>query len=152
MANLNKVMLIGRLGQDPELKNHDGGNSVCNFSIATNETWNDKKTNEKVENTEWHNIVMWGRLAELASEYLRKGSQVYVEGKLQTRNWDDDSGNKRYKTEVVAFKMEFMDSKPEENSDEAEKFESQNKEGEPNDLKNIRKLQESLSAKDDIPF
>ena len=152
MANLNKVMLIGRLGQDPELKNHDGGNSVCNFSIATNETWNDKKTNEKVENTEWHNIVMWGRLAELASEYLRKGSQVYVEGKLQTRNWDDDSGNKRYKTEVVAFKMEFVDSKPEENSSEAEKFESQNKEGEPNDLKNIRKLQESLGTKDDIPF
>ena len=152
MANLNKVMLIGRLGQDPELKNHDGANSVCNFSIATNENWNDKKTGERVEKTEWHSIVMWGKTAELASQYLKKGSQVYLEGKLQTRDWEDDSGNKRYKTEVVAFKMEFVDSKPEENSSEAEKFESQNKEGEPNDLKNIRKLQESLGTKDDIPF
>lgn len=114
MANLNKAMIIGRLGQDPELKNNDGTNPVCNFSVATNETWKDKTTGEKVERTEWHNIVIWGRLAEVASQYLRSGSQVYLEGKMQTRSWEDDNGTKRYKTEVVANKMEFMDSKSNE--------------------------------------
>ena len=114
MANLNKAMIIGRLGQDPKLKNNDGTNPVCNFSVATNETWKDKTTGEKVERTEWHNIVIWGRLAEVASQYLRSGSQVYLEGKMQTRSWDDDNGNKRYKTEIVANKMEFMDSKSSE--------------------------------------
>ena len=144
MANLNKVMLIGRLGQDPELKNYDGGNPACKFTVATNENWTDKKSGEKIERTEWHKIVLWGKLAELANEYLRSGSEVYLEGKLQTSNWqDEETGVKRYKTEVVVFKLEFINSKSQDEKinilDYAPKEEG-------NDQQNIKRI------KDDIPF
>lgn len=101
MSGLNKVQLIGRLGKDPETKHLDGGRSVSNFSIATSETWKDKVTGEKKEATEWHNIVVWGALAGVAEKYLKKGSQIYVEGKLRTRSWEKD-GVTRYTTEVFA--------------------------------------------------
>jgi single-strand DNA-binding protein len=105
--SVNKVLLIGRLGQDPELKYTPSGQGVCNFSVATSENWTDK-SGQKQERTEWHRIVVWGRLAELANQYLAKGRQVYLEGKLQTRSWDDKDGNKRYTTEVQATNLQFL--------------------------------------------
>ena len=105
---VNKVILVGNLGKDPETKYMPSGDCVCNFSIATTESWNDKTSGDKIEKTEWHNIVMFRRLAEVAGEYLRKGSQVYIEGKLQTRKWQDKQGNDRYTTEIRADQMQML--------------------------------------------
>ena len=105
---VNKVILVGNLGQDPEIKYMPSGQAVCNISIATTESWNDKTSGEKIEKTEWHRVVFFRRLAEIAGEYLRKGSQVYVEGRLQTRKWQDQSGNDRYTTEIVANEMQML--------------------------------------------
>ena len=113
MANLNKVMLIGRLGQDPEIRYTQSGSAVANATIATNDYWTDKQ-GEKQERAEWHSLVLWDRLADLAQSYLKKGSQVYVEGRLQTRNWEDQQGQKHYKTEVVVTTMQFLDTKSSE--------------------------------------
>ena len=108
MANgINKVILIGNLGKDPELKYTDSGTAVCTFSIATNETWTDKEGNKHSE-TEWHNIVVWRKLAEICGQYLVKGKMVYIEGKLKTRSWEDNDGQKKYKTEVVAHQMQML--------------------------------------------
>jgi len=107
VASVNKVILIGNLGKDPELRYTPGGSAVVNFPIATNEKWKDKEGNPQ-ERTEWHNIVLWGRLAEIANDYLRKGSPVYIEGRLQTRSWDDRDGNKRYTTEIVGTQMQML--------------------------------------------
>ena len=103
MANkgINKVILVGNLGQDPEVRYLPNGSAVANFSIATSESWKDKQTNEMRDRTEWHRIVVFGKLAEIAGEYVKKGSQVYIEGQLQTRKWQDQTGNDRYITEVV---------------------------------------------------
>ena len=98
---VNKVILIGSLGNDPEVKYLPSGGAVANISIATSESWRDKTTGEQKEKTEWHRIAIFGKLAEIAGEYLRKGSQVYIEGQLQTRKWQDQSGQDRYTTEVV---------------------------------------------------
>ena len=98
---VNKVIIMGNLGQDPDVKYTANGSAVCNITIATSETWRDKNTNEKREKTEWHRVVLFGKTAEIAGEYLRKGSQVYIEGQLQTRKWQDQSGQDRYTTEVV---------------------------------------------------
>lgn len=103
--DLNKVMLIGRLTRDPEVRSTQGGQNVANFSIATGRQWKDKNTGERKEQTEFSNVVVWGRLADICQQYLKKGSQVYIEGRLQTRSWDDQSGTKRYRTEVVANEM-----------------------------------------------
>ncbi len=110
--SVNKVILIGKLGADPEVRYTSGGSAVATFSIATNERWNDKNTGERQERTEWHRIVAWGRLGEICGEYLAKGKQVYIEGRLQTRSWDDRDGNKRYTTEVVAASMVMLGSAP----------------------------------------
>ena len=110
MAGINKVILIGRLGSDPEVRYTPDGTAVANFSIATSEEWTDKATNEKKERTEWHRIVAWRRLGEICGEYLSKGKQVYVEGKLQTRSWEKD-GVTRYTTEIVASDVQFLGSK-----------------------------------------
>ena len=103
MANrgINKVILIGHLGQDPEVRYMPNGNAVANFNIATSESWKDKQTGENRDKTEWHRIVVFGKLAEIAGQYLKKGTQVYIEGQLQTRKWQDQSGQDRYTTEVV---------------------------------------------------
>ncbi|ELW7420990.1 single-stranded DNA-binding protein [Salmonella enterica] len=98
---LNKVMLIGHLGQDPDVRYLPNGNAVAMLSLATSDTWKDKQTSEQKERTEWHRVVIYGKLAEIAGEYLRKGSQVYIEGELRTRKWTDQSGQERYTTEVV---------------------------------------------------
>jgi single-strand DNA-binding protein len=104
---INKVILIGNLGKDPELRHTQSGTPVASFSIATSERWKDKN-GEQQERTEWHNIVAWSRLGELCNEYLNKGSKVYVEGKLQTRKWQDQNGNDRYTTEIVARDIQFL--------------------------------------------
>ncbi|MDR0806587.1 MAG: single-stranded DNA-binding protein [Enterobacteriaceae bacterium] len=98
---INKVILVGNLGQDPEVRYMPNGGAVANITIATSESWRDKQTGEQKERTEWHRVVIFGKLAEIAGEYLRKGSQVYIEGQLQTRKWQDQSGQDRYTTEVV---------------------------------------------------
>lgn len=98
---VNKVIIVGNLGQDPEVRYMPSGGAVANITVATSESWNDKSTGEKKEQTEWHRIVLFGKLAEIAGEYLKKGSQVYIEGKLQTRKWTDKDGVERYTTEVV---------------------------------------------------
>jgi single-strand DNA-binding protein len=105
--SINKVMLIGRLGQDPELKYTPSGSAVCNFSLATSESWTDK-SGQKQEKTEWHRVVVWGKLAELCNQYLAKGRQAFIEGSLQTRQWDDKSGQKRYTTEINAKNVQFL--------------------------------------------
>lgn len=109
MSGVNKVILLGRLGQDPELKHTPSGVSVCKFSVATSETFTNKTSGEKTEITEWHNVVTWNKLAENCAKYLTKGRQAYVEGKLQTRSWDDKtSGQKRYATEIIANDVVFI--------------------------------------------
>jgi single-strand DNA-binding protein len=108
---VNKVILVGNLGNDPDIRYTAGGAAVANISIATAESWKDKNTGEQQERTEWHRVVFFGRLAEIVGEYLRKGSQVYVEGRLQTRKWQDKEGHDRYTTEIVANEMQMLGSK-----------------------------------------
>ena len=110
MASVNKVTIIGNLGKDPELKFMPNGDAVCNFSVATTDTWKDK-AGEKQERTEWHNIVMYRKVAEIAGEYLKQGSSVYLEGRLQTRKWQTKEGQDRYTTEVVADSMQMLGKK-----------------------------------------
>ncbi len=107
MSGVNKVILVGRLGTDPEIRSTAGGTQVCSLSLATSETW--MKDGKREEKTEWHRIVLWGRQAELAQKYLKKGRMVYIEGKLQTRSWQDPQGQKRYTTEIVANNLQFID-------------------------------------------
>lgn len=115
MASLNKVMLIGGLGKDPEVRYTASGQAVASFSLATSEKFKGK-TGEWEERTEWHNITLWGKLAEIAGEYLSKGKSVYIEGRLQTRKWQDKSGNDRYTTEIVGDKMQMLSPKGERSS------------------------------------
>ncbi|WP_018872220.1 single-stranded DNA-binding protein [Thioalkalivibrio sp. ALJ16] len=105
---VNKVILLGNLGADPEKRETPNGVTVTNLRLATSEQWTDKNSGEKRENTEWHRVVMFGRLADIAAQYLSKGSQVYIEGKIQTRKWQDQSGNDRYSTEIVANDMQLI--------------------------------------------
>jgi single-strand DNA-binding protein len=108
---INKVILIGNVGQDPETRAMPSGTTVCNLRVATSESWRDKQSGDLKEQTEWHNVAMFGRLAEIAGEYLRKGSQVYIEGRLRTRKWQDKQGNDRYTTEIVANEMQMLGSR-----------------------------------------
>jgi single-strand DNA-binding protein len=105
---INKVIIVGNLGQDPETRYMPSGKAVTNLRVATSESWKDKQTGEQREQTEWHSVVMYDRLAEIAAEYLRKGSQVYLEGKLRTRKWQDKEGRDRYSTEVIANEMQML--------------------------------------------
>ncbi len=108
---VNKVILVGNLGKDPEVRYSPNGQAVANITIATSESWKDKNTGDKQEKTEWHRVVFFGRLAEIAGEYLKKGSQIYVEGRLQTRKWQDKEGKDRYTTEIVAGEMQMLGSR-----------------------------------------
>ncbi len=111
--DLNKAMIIGRLTRDPEVRSTPSGVNVCQVSIATGYAYNNQQTGQKVEQTEFHNVVMWRKLADIAGQYLKKGSKVYIEGRLQTRNWDDQgSGKKMYRTEIIADNMIMLDSRP----------------------------------------
>lgn len=112
MSSLNQVNIIGRLGRDPEVRYSPSGDAICNISIATSETWKDKNSGEKKEATEWHRVVMYGKLAEIAGEYLKQGSLVYIQGKLKTRKWQDkDTGADRYSTDIQASEMKMLGSK-----------------------------------------
>ena len=108
---INKVIIVGNLGGDPETRYMPSGSAVTNLTVATNESWKDKQSGEKQERTEWHNVVFFNRLAEIAGEYLKKGSKVYIEGRLQTRKWQDKSGVDRYTTEIVANDLQMLDSR-----------------------------------------
>jgi single-strand DNA-binding protein len=120
MKGINKVILIGNLGQDPEIRYTSGGMAIATLSLATSESWRDKQTGEQKERTEWHRVVLVGKLAEVAGQYLKKGSQVYVEGKLQTRKWQDQSGQDRYTTEVQVDSftgvLQMLGGKPQQGS------------------------------------
>ena len=105
---INKAIIVGTLGQDPDVRYTANGSAVANISVATNESWRDKATGESQERTEWHRIVLFGKLAEIAQQYLTKGSQAYFEGRIQTRKWQDQSGNDRYSTEIVANEMQML--------------------------------------------
>jgi single-strand DNA-binding protein len=109
---INKAIIVGTLGKDPDVKYTAGGSAVVNVTVATNESWKDKNTGENVEKTEWHRIVVFGKLAEICAQYLKKGSQVYFEGKIQTRKWQDQSGQDRYTTEIVANEMQMLGGRP----------------------------------------
>ena len=111
MAGINKVILIGHLGRDPEMRYTQSEVAICSFSLATSETYRDRNSGDKVTQTEWHNIILWRGLAETAGKYLRKGSQVYIEGKLCSRKWEDQNGATRYTTEVVADTMQMLDKR-----------------------------------------
>ena len=144
---INKVILVGNLGGDPETRYMPNGEAVANFSLATTDRWKDKNTGENKDATEWHRIVMYGKLAEVAGKYLKKGSQVYIEGKLKTRKWQDKTGQDRYTTEIIADQMQMLGSK-ENNSAEnnaasqpAQRSVSVNKKG-----------VDTSGLDDDIPF
>ena len=116
MRGVNKVILVGTLGKDPETKTFPNGGSLTQFSIATSESWTDKATGERKEQTEWHRIVLHNRLGEIAQQYLKKGSKVYIEGKLKTRQWADQNGIERYTTEIQADQLQMLDSAPQANA------------------------------------
>lgn len=115
MGGVNKAILIGNLGKDPDIKTFDGGNMVANFTLATTEVYRDRNGN-KVEQTEWHNIAMWGKLAEIAGKILRKGAKVYIEGRIKNRSWEDREGNKKYISEIVAENFTLLGPRPGVNS------------------------------------
>jgi single-strand DNA-binding protein len=141
MAGINKVILIGRLGRDPEVRYTPDGTAVANFSVATSEEWKDKNSGERKERTEWHRIVAWRRLGEICGEYLSKGRQVYIEGRLQTREWEDQEGNKRWTTEIVARDMQMLGPK-----DQTESFSEGY--GSPGRAQSVNEQ----PPEDDIPF
>jgi single-strand DNA-binding protein len=114
--SLNKVMLIGNVGRDPEIRHLDTGVAITTIAVATSEVYTDKNTGQRVTNTEWHNVVLWHQLAELAEKYIRKGSQIFVEGKIRTRSWDDKNGQKRYTTEVVAENIRLLGGRREDSN------------------------------------
>lgn len=117
MASVNKTILVGNLGRDPEVTYMPNGNACCNISVATTETWKDKNTGEKKEATEWHRCVIFGKLGEIAGQYLKKGSQVFLEGRLQTRKWQDKEGVERYSTEHIINEMKMLGGPAQGNSD-----------------------------------
>lgn len=116
MASINKVILVANLGRDPETRYTPSGDAICNLTVATTDTWKDKTTGERRESTEWHRVVFFGKLAEIAGQYLRKGSQVYVEGALRTRKWTDQNGQDRYTTEIRADTMQMLGRRPTDDS------------------------------------
>ena len=144
-SGINKVILVGNLGQDPEVKYTAGGAAVTTLSLATSESWKDKDTGQDQEKTEWHRVVLWRRLAEIAGEYLKKGSKVYIEGQLQTRKWEQD-GQTRYTTEVVGRDMLFLDSRGNTSSDNSSNYEDVNQDV------GSQSLPDSGITDDDIPF
>ncbi|MCS5549477.1 MAG: single-stranded DNA-binding protein [SAR86 cluster bacterium] len=143
-SGINKVILVGNLGQDPEVKFTAGGAAVTTLSIATSDSWKDKDSGMDKERTEWHRVVLWRRLAEIAGEYLKKGSKVYIEGQLQTRKWEQE-GQTRYTTEIIARDIQFLDSRGSANTSSQEGAATTNEEPAPD-------VPESGIDDDDIPF
>lgn len=148
-GTVNKVMLIGNLGKDPEIRRLENGAVVASFPIATSETYIEKATGERRENTDWHNIVAWRGLAEIIEKYVKKGTKVYIEGKLKTRNWQDKEGNTRYTTEVLAEEMQIL-SRPDgdRNNETKEVYSTQGTPSQPSSIPNISIEEDD----DDLPF
>ena len=144
MAGVNKVILIGRLGKDPEVRTLDNGVKVASFSLATSESYNDKNTGERKEITEWHNVTMWRGLAELAEKYLQKGREVYVEGRLQTRSYEQD-GVTKYRTDIVGNQMQFLGSKGDNTGGQSQATSTPSAQAAP-------EMAATDDAKDDLPF
>lgn len=148
MASVNKVILVGGLGKDPETRFMPNGEAVCNFSIATSENWKDKQ-GAKQEKTEWHNIVMYRKLAEIAGEYLKKGAQVYIEGRLQTRKWQTKEGQDRYTTEIIADSMQMLGTKGQSNNQGNTDYQA----AENNAPQSVKTGADAmLDMEDDVPF
>ncbi len=145
---INKVILIGNLGRDPETRYSQGGKPVTNFSVATSESWRDRESGEQQERTEWHNVVCFSRLAEIAGEYLRKGSKVYIEGSLRTSSWEQE-GQKRYRTEIMAREMQMLDSR---GGGPPSGFESSPSPSPPPQEPNAPTISDDDDFDDDIPF
>jgi len=143
MASVNKVILVGRLGKDPEVRFITDGSAVANLNIATSSAWKYKTTGEKREETEWHRVVLYGRQAEIAREYLQKGKMVYIEGRLKTRKWQDQSGADRYTTEIVGDVLQMLGGRDDVQSASADPAPRQN---------NQRQVQSPADLDDDIPF
>ncbi|WP_313064709.1 single-stranded DNA-binding protein [Achromobacter animicus] len=153
MASVNKVILVGNLGRDPEVRYSPDGAAICNLSVATTSSWKDKASGEKRDETEWHRIVMYSRLAEIAGEYLKKGRSVYIEGRLKTRKWQDkDTGADRYSTEIVADQMQMLGGKV----DEVDREPSQRPPRQPQQRQQPQQQQQQSTnladMDDDIPF
>lgn len=129
MKGINKVIIVGHLGKDPEVRYSANGAAIANITIATSESWTDKQSGQKQERTEWHRVVLFNRLGEIAGEYLKKGSQVYIEGKLQTRKWQDNNGQDRYTTEIVANDMQMLGGKGSSDSSQGNKPASNSQSG-----------------------
>ncbi len=146
---VNKVILVGNLGNDPEVRYMPNGNAVANVSVATSETWKDKNTGEQQERTEWHRVVFFNRLAEIVEQYLKKGSKIFVEGRLQTRSWEQD-GVKRYTTEIVANEMQMLDSRGSAGADSS--FEPNSPQPKPQAQQAPAQNQNFDNFDDDIPF
>ena len=151
MAGVNKAILVGNLGRDPELRQTPNGQSVVNFTLATSETWTDK-SGERVERTEWHRIVAWGRTAEMCAQYLTKGRTVYIEGRIQTREWEDKEGNKRYTTEINASTVNFIGPRGSGGGDSAAGPPGGRGEGGGSPGRNEASGGDSGPPMDDIPF
>ena len=155
MRGVNKVILVGTLGRDPETKTFPNGGSLTQFSIATSESWTDKNTGERKEHTEWHRIVASNRLGEIAQQYLKKGSKVYIEGKLKTRQWTDHNGQERYTTEISANELQMLDSKGDSNYQQNQSQNTQQGYGAPVNSQ-PRKPQQPTTPPadmdDDLPF
>ena len=143
-SGINKVIIVGNLGQDPEIKYTAGGAAVTTLSIATSDSWKDKDSGMDQERTEWHRVVLWRRLAEIAGEYLKKGSKVYIEGQLQTRKWEQE-GQTRYTTEIIARDMQFLDSRGSSNTSSAQKSSEMNDQS-------AADVPDSAIDDEDIPF
>jgi len=151
MRGVNKVILVGTLGKDPETKTFANGGSLTQFSIATSETWTDKTTGERKEQTEWHNIVLQNKLGEIAQQYLRKGSKVYIEGSLNTRKWTDQNGQERYTTQIKGSQLQMLDSANGNNQQQAQPQQAQPKPQQPTYAKNPQ-AQPPADLDDDLPF
>jgi len=154
--SVNKVILVGNVGKDPEIRYLEGGTAVCSFPMATSETYRNRE-GERVTTTEWHNIVLWRGLAEVAERYVKKGSQLFIEGRIRTRSWDDRDGNKRYTTEIVADNMQMLGRRPDDTSSQdvqsAPSTEPDSQEDEqPSGIDNAQSVDPAPEDNDDLPF
>ena len=158
--SVNKVILVGNVGKDPETRYLEGGTAVCSFSLATSETYKNRE-GEKVTNTEWHNVVLWRGLAEVAEKYVRKGSQLFIEGRIRTRSWDDRDGNKRYTTEIVGDNMQMLGKRSDDSSSDNSSYNSSQTTKESKDSQSdsssasediLKDSSEGPEETDDLPF
>jgi single-strand DNA-binding protein len=152
MSSINKVIIIGRTGKDPELRYATSGDAICNLTVATSESWKDKASGEKREAVEWHKVSMFGKLAEIAGQYLKKGSQVYIEGSLRTRKWTDKEGVERYTTEIRADQMKMLGSKQDGGSSSNDSGDSGYQAAAPKQPKPVPQANSFDDLDDSIPF